>query len=123
MSPVPFFRRTAASVLLSTAVLTGCEVVAFSVETGTGRIVVRLEDDGPSPRDRYRLRVRQSGEAEQVLPVEPGAALELTVSAAGPVELTLLVPAGCLTVGPNPRMVAPAADGTVTAWFSARCTA
>lgn len=110
------------SAALCAMLTSGCEVVALSVNTGTGIIVVRLEDDGHRPREPWRMRVRQSGYPERIVAAAPDAPLEFSVAADGPVELTLLAPPGCRTLGPNVRTVEPSADGTVTARFSVRCT-
>ena len=108
-------------VLLCTVLVAGCEVVALSLDTGTGLIVVRFEGDGPSRREPWRMRVRQAGQPERIVTAEPGEPVELTVPASGPAELTLLTPVGCRAIGANPRIVEPAADATVTARFTVRC--
>lgn len=123
MSPsLSRLRRARFIALFAASLVGGCEVVAFSVDSSTGRIVVRLEEDGRDRRDGYRMRVRHSGAPDQVIVVRSGEPLALTVPAAGPVELTLLAPSGCHVTRPNPRTVEPAADGTVTARFTVRCT-
>jgi hypothetical protein len=111
-----------ASAAIGAGPLAGCEVVSLSIDSGTGLIVVRLEDDGGGRRGGYRMRVRQVGQADRVIAAGLDAPLELAVPASGPVELTLIPPAGCLTVSANPRIVDPGADGTVTARFDVRCT-
>ncbi len=118
----PRFLLRVASIALGVGPLGGCEVVALSIDSGAGLIVVRLEDDGGGRRGGYRMRVRQAGEADRIVAAEPDAPLELTVPATGPVELTLLPSAGCLTLSANPRIVDPGVDGTVTARFDVRCT-
>ena len=110
------------SAALGATLMSGCEVVALSVETGTGTIVVRLEDDGHDRRDPWRMRVRQAGQPDRTIEAAPPAPLELTVLTDVPVELTLFAPPGCLTLGPNPRTVEPAEDATVAASFAVRCT-
>ena len=110
------------AIVICMVLLTGCEFVALSVDTGTGLIVVRLEDDRRDRRDPYRMRIRQSGQPERMITARLETPVELTVPAASPVELTLFAPAGCSTLGPNPRTVEPAADATVTASFTVRCT-
>jgi hypothetical protein len=116
--------RSLSAAILTAAclLLAGCEVVALSVDTGTGLIVVRFEDDGRSGSDPWRMRVRQAGQPERIVAVGPGAPLELTLPATGPVELTLLVPPGCSTLTPNPRTIQPSEAASVTATFSVRCT-
>lgn len=111
------------SAALGAVLLAGCEVVALSVDTGTGIIVVRLEDDGHHDRrDPWRMRVRQAGQPDRIVAAAPRAPLELTVPVDAPVELTLLAPAGCLTIGPNPRTVEPARDASVSADFTVHCS-
>ena len=111
----------AGAVILGTCLLTGCEVVALSVDAGSGIIVVRLEDDSGGRRGPYRMRVRQAGRPDRIVLAAADAPVELAVPADGPVELTLFVPAGCVTRGPNPLTVRPAADGAVSSRFAVAC--
>lgn len=110
------------AMMLGAWLLTGCEVVALSVDAGSGIIVVRLEDDSGGRGGTYRVRVRQVGQPDRIVLAASDAPVELTVPADGPVELTLFVPEGCVTRGPNPLTVQPAADGTVSSRFKVACT-
>lgn len=98
----------------------GCDQWHLSIN-GDGLLFVSIIGDDAGQRDRFRVRTLDAEGTVQVLDVPSSGRLTLNPVAAGTLELTLLPPAGCAVIGPNPRVLTVAADKTVRVSFDVRC--
>jgi hypothetical protein len=101
---------------------TGCDVVALSFDGSRGLVVVLIEEGDGLPSGGYRVRVHQDGWSDRTVTVAADGELHLAVAPDVPVQLTLLPPAGCRTVSPNPQTIHPDADATVQVRFALDCS-
>ena len=100
--------------------LTGCDQWHLSVN-GDGLLFVSVIGDDVHPRDRFRVRTRDSTGAVRILEVPSSGRLTLSPVAAGTLELTLLAPEGCIVAAPNPQYMTVASDTAVRVSFDVRC--
>ena len=100
--------------------LAACDQWHLSVN-GDGLLFVSVIGDDVHPRDRFRVRTRDSNGVVLIRDVPSSGRLTLSPTAAGSLELTLLPPEGCTVAGPNPQFLTVAAGTTVRASFDVRC--
>ncbi|HEX7337612.1 MAG TPA: hypothetical protein VF252_10430 [Gemmatimonadales bacterium] len=100
--------------------LAACEQWHLSVN-GDGLLFVSVISDDGHPRDRFRVRTRDSNGVVRIRDLPSSGRLTLSPTAAGPLELTLLPPDGCSVAGPNPQFLTVAAGTSVRASFDVRC--
>jgi hypothetical protein len=105
--------------LAALLLLTACDQWALFVNSD-GVLSVSIFSDG-SPRDGFRVRVRQTDGSTRVLDVPASGPLTVGGAAGTTVELTLLAPEGCRVSAPNPRTVSPGSDQTVGVVFDVHC--
>jgi hypothetical protein len=100
--------------------LAACEQWHLSVN-GDGLLLVSVIGDNSHPRDRFRVRTRDSNGVVRIRDLPSSGRLTLSPTAAGSLELTLLPPEGCTVAGPNPQLLTVAAGTSVRVSFDVRC--
>ena len=98
---------------------TGCDRWALIVN-GDGLLLIAVSDDGGG-RGGFRVRAREAEGPSRIMDVPTSGTLTLGNFAEGPLELTLLTPAGCRVTPPNPRTVSVNAGEPVNVGFEVHC--
>jgi hypothetical protein len=111
----------AALVLGGLLCFTACDRWHLSINADGLVFISVIGDYDGQPRDRFRVRVRESDGAVRVLTVPASGQLSLKSFTDGPLELTLLHPEGCHVAGANPRTFSVAAGEEVEVDFDVRC--
>ena len=101
-------------------ILAACDQWHLSVNSD-GLLLVSVIGDEREPRDRFRVRTRDSNGTVRTLDMPTSGRLTLSRMAGGTLELTLLAPEGCTVRGPNPQLLTVTPDASVSASFDVRC--
>jgi hypothetical protein len=86
-----------------------------------GLLFISVIGDNDRHRDRFRVRIQDADGTVRVQDVPASGRLTVGALADGPLELTLLPPAGCQVEGANPRTMTVAAGETVRVDFNVQC--
>lgn len=117
---VGFCRRVMALSCGAMLSLAACDQWHLAVN-GDGLLFVSVIGSDVHPRDRFRVRTRDSNGVVRIRDVPSSGRLTLSPTAAGSLELTLLPPEGCTVAGPNPQFLTVAAGTSVRVSFDVRC--
>jgi len=113
-------RRVACLLGVLSPFLAGCDhfSLAFSSD---GFLAIAIVNDGPHPREPFRVRARLADGSSRLLDLSASGQVSVRELGSGEVELTLLPPAGCTVVSPNPISVGVGPDETRSVSFDVHC--
>lgn len=119
---LPFRPSIPAALALGAVVsAASCEQWHLSINSDGLLFVSVIIVDDDEPRDRFRLRVREADGTVRVGDVPASGHVTVSALADGPLELTLLPPAGCRVEGANPRTMMVEAGEPLRVSFSVQC--